>query len=219
MLIDYKRCTEIINCLYGRKPEKIYHIGAHIGEEAQAYYDNGVTEVCWFEANPQIIHQLQAAINTVDMKQTIVPYALWNKNEKVKLNISSNLQSSSVFEFEKHQDYYPDIVYTDAVEVDAFRLDAFIDLKDGPLPFLDFDFINIDTQGAEYAILEGLGQYINTSSLLGIYVEVNREHLYKDIPLIDELDKYLDDNGFVRIQTVWTNAGWGDAFYVRKVES
>jgi FkbM family methyltransferase len=219
MLINFKRCSELMSCLYGRQVTKVYHIGAHIGEEARAYFDNGVTDVCWFEANPDIISKLQASISTFDMKQTIVPYALWNKNEKVKLNISSNLQSSSVFEFDKHQEYYPDIVYTGSVDMNAFRLDSLIDIQDSPLPFIDFDFINIDTQGAEFAILEGLGKYINIASLVGIYVEVNREHLYKDIPLIDELDRHLESNGFIRIQTVWTNAGWGDAFYIRKIET
>ncbi|WP_198266397.1 FkbM family methyltransferase [sulfur-oxidizing endosymbiont of Gigantopelta aegis] len=219
MLINFTRCSEVMSCLYGRKATKVYHIGAHIGEEATAYHENGVTDVCWFEANPQIIPQLQAAINTVDMKQTIVPYALWNKNEKIKLNISSNFQSSSVFEFDKHQDYYPNIVYTDAIEMDAFRLDSFISLADSPLPFADFDFINLDTQGAEFAILEGLGEYIKSPSLMGIYVEVNRETLYKDIPLIDELDRFLEGHGFIRLQTAWTNAGWGDALYVRKIEN
>jgi len=218
MLINYKRCSELMNCLYGRKATKVYHIGAHIGEEAKDYYDNGVTDVCWFEANSDIIPKLQASINTIDMKQTIVPYALWNKNEKIQLNISSNLQSSSIFEFDKHQEYYPDIVYTDSVEMNAFRLDSLIDIQDSPLPFSDFDFINIDTQGAEFAILEGLGKHINNVSLCGIYLEVNREHLYKNIPLINEIDEYLNSNGFVRIQTVWTNAGWGDALYIRKIE-
>jgi FkbM family methyltransferase len=218
MLIDFKRCNELINCLHKRKVTKVYHVGAHIGEEAKSYYDNGVTDVCWFEANTQIIPTLQSSINTFDMKQNIVPYALWNKNEKIKLNISSNLQSSSVFELDKHKEYYPQITYTDSLEVDAFRLDSFIDIWDSPLPFSDFDFINIDTQGAEFAILEGLGKYINMASLLGIYLEVNREHLYKNIPLIDEIDRYLETNGFVRIQTVWTNAGWGDALYIRRIE-
>jgi hypothetical protein len=47
-----------------------------------------------------------------------------------------------------------------------------------------------------------------------IYTEVNKEKLYKDCCLIEEIDTFLID--FERKITDWTPFGWGDALYVKK---
>ena len=48
-----------------------------------------------------------------------------------------------------------------------------------------------------------------------IYTEVNVKHLYKDCPLINEMDIYLNSKGFIRIREVILPYGWGDALYVK----
>jgi hypothetical protein len=90
-----------------------------------------------------------------------------------------------------------------------------IEIGNDFLKWHDFDFINIDTQGSELAILQGLGKYLSLDSLKGIYLEVNAEQLYKGIPVIGEIDTYLAQFNFLRCKTVWSNAGWGDALYVK----
>ncbi len=51
MLINDKICSEIIFSIYGFRPKNVYHIGAHVGEELDAYVNNGVRKIIWFEAN------------------------------------------------------------------------------------------------------------------------------------------------------------------------
>ena len=53
-------------------------------------------------------------------------------------------------------------------------------------------------------------------NIYGIYLEVNKELLYHGIPLINEIDQYLLEFGFRRIITNWSDAGWGDAFYLKE---
>lgn len=73
---------------------------------------------------------------------------------------------------------------------------------------------NFDIQGAELMALKGAGDLIKGAEVL--YLEVNREPIYAGCALIDELDAWCDERGFVRVATVWTRAEWGDAVYIRK---
>lgn len=48
-----------------------------------------------------------------------------------------------------------------------------------------------------------------------IMSEVNREYMYKNCPLVDELDEYLFQFKFQRKETNWAGETWGDALYIR----
>jgi hypothetical protein len=51
-----------------------------------------------------------------------------------------------------------------------------------------------------------------------VYLEVNREHLYEKCCLVDELDSFLYNFKFKRLETVWTDANWGDAIYIKSTK-
>jgi FkbM family methyltransferase len=206
VLIDYQTCLTLI----GKTVKKVLHIGAHIGEEAGAYSSGGVTDVIWFEANDTLIPDLRSHTAQFKMNCQVCNIALWDKDEVLIFNVTNNFQSSSFYDLADHSKYYPTIKVTERKELMACRLES-LDILD----FYDFDFINIDTQGAELAILKGMGALLLSPTIKGIYLEVNREPLYKGIPLVDEIDKYLANYGFLRILSKWTNKGWGDALYVR----
>ena len=215
MLIDFKDCSNIIKSLHGTATEYIYHVGAHEGQEAQAYSENGVKKVIWFEANTDLIDVLNSNIKNYPIDNQIIPYALWNENTELEFNITNHNQSSSFFELENHAEYYPGIIVEAKKKIKAFRLDSLIAIGNNFIKWHNFDFINIDTQGAELAILQGLGNHLSIDSLKGIYLEVNSEELYKGIPVVQEIDAYLAKFNFLRCKTVWSNAGWGDALYVK----
>ena len=218
MLIKFSKCNQIIKACHGTGVKKILHVGAHIGEEAAPYSAEAVEQVVWFEANKSLLPALTDNIKQYKMAQTIVPCALWDKNETLTFNVTNNFQSSSFFDLQTHARHYPEIVVTESKKIEAHRLDTLIESVPSYLPFTDFDFINIDTQGAELAVLKGMGNYLDETSIKGVYLEVNHEPLYKGIPLIPEIDDYLHDFGFLRIVTRWTKAGWGDAFYLRTID-
>jgi hypothetical protein len=46
--------------------------------------------------------------------------------------------------------------------------------------------------------------------------EVNNDEVYKNCVKVDELDKFLSDYGFERVETTWDGGTWGDAFYIKK---
>lgn len=82
------------------------------------------------------------------------------------------------------------------------------------IPYDFANFRNIDIQGAELLALKGMTKVINNYDY--IYLEVNKEHLYKDCALIDEIDSFLNTFNFTRVETFWTDYNWGDALYIKK---
>ena len=135
-------------------------------------------------------------------------------DNEVTFNISSNEgQSSSFLEFGTHKTAHPDVSYIDQIQLKTKRLDTLIDEIN--LNVHEFNFLNMDLQGAELLALRGLGDYLKYFKYA--YLEVNKEELYKGCPLVEDLDMYLIGFGFRRVETSWAgNFGWGDSFYIRK---
>jgi len=221
LLIDYKKCADIIFSIHQIRPKNVYHIGAHVGEELDAYVDNGVRKIIWFEANESLLKTLSKNIYRFrwhKLKQQIINKALWNENTELEFNISNNTQCSSFLDLDRHVIYYPEVRVVDKHKIKAYRLDSLIENHEENILFSDPQFINIDTQGSELKIIEGMGRYIGIRSLIAIYIEVNKENLYKNVPQVDELDSYLRPHNFHRMVTKWTSEGWGDALYIRSRE-
>ena len=218
MLIDYKICVDLIRASHGSTPKKILHVGAHTGEEAASYAQHGAEKVIWFEANESLAPALQSHLTQFAMQQQIVGAALWDSDTTLVFKITNNLQSSSFFDLEDHAKLYPNITVAEERSIRAHRLDTLLDATPSEIIFSEFEFINIDTQGAELAILKGMGNYLYQASVKAIYLEVNKRELYKGIPLVQEIDAFLLKHQFFRVKTIMTPEGWGDAIYLRSAE-
>jgi FkbM family methyltransferase len=215
MLIDFSTCSQLIAAVYGEPVRSICHVGAHLGEEAAAYAASGVQRVLWFEANQSLVPQLEANIAAFAMQQCVVAHPLFDQNTLLELKVMNASRASSLYDLARHAELYPQITLSEVRKVQAYRLDSLLSQSPPVLPWTAFDFMNVDTQGAELAVLRGLGHYLDQLSLRGLYLEVNSEQLYKGTPLIGELDAFLQQHQFMRVLTSWTQSGWGDAFYLR----
>lgn len=215
MLIPYKECSEIIRAIFGIEPRKVLHIGAHIGEEASDYVKNNVEYILWFEANNLLTTKLEENLAGQKAHHKICPIALWDTNTELDFHITNNIQSSSLLRLKEHSKFYPNIIVNETKRIKVYRLDTIFQIYRDLEMFSDFNFINIDTQGAELMILRGMGSYLTQGSVKAIYLEVNKEELYENIPLVDEIDNFLTDFKFYRLKTRWTESGWGDALYIR----
>lgn len=120
-------------------------------------------------------------------------------------------QSSSMLEFGTHETQHPEVKVIATIETETVRADTLcaqnnIDLK-------DYDFLNIDVQGAELQVLKGMGEDLRKVNYA--YIEVNQDELYKGCALLNEVEDYLFQYGLHRRELHMTNFGWGDAFYMR----
>lgn len=197
---------KILRQALGLRANGVLHVGAHRAEEHELYSNLGWGPVAWVEVQPPLVKWLEEKFSGSD--DLVLEGCAWSETGlRLDLNLASNSQSSSVYLSEMHSAYYPQIEFTDQLTVLTVRLDELL-----PETF-EFEFVNLDIQGAELEALRGLGQRLQSARV--VYCEVNREFLYRDIPLVSELDAYLRDFGFIRCFTVWTHAGWGDAVYVK----
>lgn len=206
MLIPFSKITK----KYNMKIHGILHIGAHSCEELGSYNEYGLknNQIIWVEANPKLVEQNLR----VDTSRIIKNFICCDTDQgKTKLNIANNSESSSILELGTHIKSYPSIKYYDFVEVNNHRIDTMYDQDKIPKNFANF--LNIDIQGAELLALKGMGDLINYFDYL--YLEVNRDYVYKNCALVHEIDEYLSKYKYIRVETCWTNAQWGDALYIR----
>jgi FkbM family methyltransferase len=191
---------------YNIKFNGILHVGAHECEEI-IFYEKYLNrnQILWIDA---ILKKVNFSKNKY--KDLLIEHAVVSdKKELVLFNVSNNYQSSSIFEFGTHKKYYPGIDYVESYYVETELLENIISKYDIPI-----NFINLDIQGAELKALKGMESFLYNIDY--IYSEVNKDYVYKDCALIEEIDNYLKKFNFIRVETVWNrNETWGDAFYIK----
>jgi hypothetical protein len=119
--------------------------------------------------------------------------------------------SSSILNLAEHLEQYPHINVVKTITLKSTRLDTFI--AENQITIDDYDFLNIDLQGAELMAIEGLGNYIKRFKF--IYTEVNLANLYDGCALLEDLDMHLGQKGFKRMETSISESLWGDALYMQ----
>jgi FkbM family methyltransferase len=204
MLISVKTLTKC----YGIKPTSVAHVGAHHAEEFLQYKQQGWGDVIWFEAIEENLPIINSVIE--NSNDSLVHAAIWNRSgESLEFHIASNSQATSVLEFNEHARLYPDIKMVETRRMVSTSLDDYF--KSKPIP----EFINIDIQGAELEALRGFSDSLH--HVKWIYTEVNKQELYAECALVEEIDTFLKQYGLIRRKTRWVlNHGWGDALYVRE---
>ena len=184
----------------------ILHVGAHECEELNDYERHiSRNKILWVEALPDKVEICKQKYPNVLIENAVVS----DKIENVRFNVSNNGQSSSILEFGLHSHYHSHVHYVSSFEVETQLLKDVICKYD-----IDYNFLNLDIQGAELKALKGMEEYLPKVDY--IYTEVNSDYVYKECALVTELDDYLSQFGLVRAETNMTQYKWGDAFYVRK---
>ena len=211
MLIPF---SEILS-KYNLKPKGILHVGAWDGIEMEDYAAQGIDNVIFIEAQASIFPTLRGRIAPYP-KCRALQYCVSDKMEEVKFQITSNGQSSSIMELGTHKDVHPEVTLERELIMQTATLAQILNWE--KLDIANYDFVNMDIQGAELKAIKGMGNMIE--KINAFYLEVNEKELYKGCALIGEIDEYLSRFGFYRAETKWASAdnvlGWGDALYLRK---
>jgi hypothetical protein len=185
------------------------HIGAHDCEELDFYNSLGLmnNDIVWIDAIPDKVKQ------AIDRGIPNVYNAVITDKDDVEvtLNVSNNIQSSSILEFGTHSQEHPSIIYVDKIIQNSITVDSFF--KRNNIDTSHFNLWNFDIQGAELMALQGARESIFYADAL--YLEVNEKELYKNGALINEIDDFLSQYNFKRILTNMTHHGWGDALYCK----
>ena len=190
----------------------VLHLGASTGQERKEYDNYCKGDVLWVEAIPSVYLELVKNIEPYE-KQRAFNACLSNvDNDEVVFNVSNNeSQSSSMLELGTHLLIHPEVHYIEQIVMKTKRVDT---LFDG-YSFKNINFLNVDLQGAEHLAIEGMGDLIKNIDYA--LLEVNMKETYKGCMLIDDLDYFMLQRGFERVETgSWVADTWTDALYVRK---
>ena len=193
------------------RPERILHVGAHAAEEHDQYQQCGWGRggSLWVEADAESA-ELARNVLSGDPHAEVIEALAWSESGiHLPFHVASNGESSSALTPASHKDMYPDIAFLEPQTVVSTALaDHPTVRKMGP-----YDFINLDIQGAELKACQGLGEHLEAAS--AIYSEVNTRELYEGCAQLADLDRFLLEHGFVRVDTEMTSKGWGDALWLR----
>ena len=190
-------------------PRGVIHIGAHKMEERKDYLASNINDIIWIEANPKLVEHNLPLISD---SESIFQYAISNQDDQIyDFHLTNNGESSSILDLHLCKIHHPHIHITETIKVNSKRMDTLI--RENSINIKNYDFINLDIQGAELLALKGFGDAL--SSVKYIYTEVNPNYIYKDCCLINEIDEFLSDFSFERKETYMTQYEWGDALYIR----
>ena len=202
---------------YKLKIEGVIHVGACRGEELFSYFKNNVQNVILIEANTELISKLNVKSffynKFLRMNISIENFAASDiDGVYIKLNIANNTESSSILDFGKHSELYPEIKYTKKINVKTGIINSIFDKK---YDIKKFNFMNLDIQGAELLALKGANKILQ--SIDAVYTEINLDEIYVNCAKVEEIDEYLKKFGFKRVLTKTPESKlWGDALYLKK---
>jgi len=194
---------------YTTKIRGIIHIGGHHGQEYDLYKNLNIP-ILFFEP---LTNNFNILLNKTKNDNNVLAYqcALGNENKVVTMNVdtANQGQSSSILKPKKHLEQYPHITFDHTEEVHMFRLD---DINIGEK---NYNFINVDVQGYELEVLKGSVNILKNIDY--IMSEVNNDEVYEDCAKVEELDHFLNQFNFKRVETNWVGGIWGDAFYIKNI--
>lgn len=118
-------------------------------------------------------------------------------------------KSSSLLEPDKHMEKVDFISFDEQIRVETTTLKSFCRNNN----IHEIDFIHMDVQGAELLVLKGAGDMIY--NIKAIWLEVSTVTLYKEQPLVKDVERFMNSHGFYLAKTC-VNEVAGDQFYLSK---
>ena len=193
------------------------HVGAFLGEELSQYRSLGLTNTILFEPQKKLFDIVSFKCI---VKEKAFNVALGSKEDVVGMFISDRKggvsngagASSSILAPKKHLTEHPEVTFPSKESIVVKRFDKFV--EENQLDISRHNFLNVDVQGYELEVLKGMGDELNKIQI--VMAEVNRDEVYEDCPMIEEIDSYLEGFGFKRLAVEWQSESWGDALYVKR---
>jgi FkbM family methyltransferase len=134
---------------------------------------------------------------------------------ELELNLSSidagDGASSSFLKPAIHLTEHPHITFTDVELCKITTLDKIF--TENNMDVSQYNYLDIDVQGYEMEVFKGSVKTLNHIDY--IISEINRDEVYENCSRVEELDVFLKEFGFERVETNWEGKTWGDALYIK----
>ncbi len=188
---------------YDLKPLGVIQVGSHHGEEIPVWNSMGIRQVHFepIQSNWEVLKARWPEVNCF-------PFALGNRDgtAEMKTETVNGGQSCSVLEPRLHKTLLPWIEFNGTEHVRMMKLDHVV-------PVGMYNFMYVDVQGYELEVFKGAGATLMCIDF--IFTEVNRAEVFEGCAKIEELDAFLGERGFRRVETEWHGGDFGDSLYVK----
>lgn len=196
-------------------PNSCLHLGANSSQEAETYKRLGIKKVVWVDAIPKMVEESERHLKEVGCEEgaTLICACVGEEEGKeVEFKISNNeSQSSSYLDLGHHSIIHPSVVYIDKFKTKIQRVDNLFPpdyFKEGKW------LLNADLQGSELQAFKGMGELLHDFDY--VYSEINFKECYLGGALVEEIDSYLLQFGFSRVETgTVVGETWTDALYCK----
>lgn len=207
---------ELLSLAYGNfsvPRQGLIHIGARYAEELGFYKKHNIKDILWIEADPTAEQQLKA-ITAVDPDSKVAIFAATDTNGIINLYRTTNEgKSSSILKLKNHIYMDPSVAEENTIPVIQRRLDDYLK-ENKKLQAIPYNFIVIDIQGAELIAFKGA---VNTLDKIdAIIAEINYDELYHNAVYVYDLDNFLREKGFIRVDTFSCTYAFGNSLYVKE---
>lgn len=205
MLIDIKKAVQKHNMAI----TGVIHVGAHYGQEYHDYAALGIKPILFIEPCDKAFQVLKETFG--DNPDVILFQSACGSEFSVgTMNVeqANKGMSNSLLKPAKHLEQYPSIQFTETEEVEVRPLDEIVEhLK------FSGNLLVMDVQGYELEVLKGARETLQQINY--VYCEINRDEIYEGCAKVWELDAFLGEYGFIRVETSWAGGTWGDAIYIK----
>jgi FkbM family methyltransferase len=193
---------------YSIKAHGCIHVGCHFAQEHPDYVAAGIKRFVYIEPCAAAFNVLKNKFSAHHHIQLFNVACGEVECEQVMYTGSQNEgQSNSLLRMDKHLLIHPGITLPNTEIVTVKRLDSL------GLAHKAYQLLVMDCQGFEGRVLKGATETLKQVNY--VYTEVNRDFVYENCTLVDELDILLHE--FDRVETgQWVGGLWSDALYVRK---
>ena len=207
---NFEKWVDIFNI----QPAGIIHVGAHLVPERSIYKNKKFEPVLWIESQEEMVRKAEILLRDCP-NQKIVNSTLWSTVGETKtfFNASNNGGSSSLLDLNLHKASYPEIVITDTVKVITNTLEELARTQINQMQ--EYKILILDTQGSELEILKGGKSILSNFDV--IICEVSIRKLYKNGPLIKDIENFLNDSNYIMTAfEINRTVGWGDALFLKQ---
>lgn len=170
----------------------VLHIGANTGQERNRYAALGLN-VLWVEPIPAVFEVLRANIAAFPKQRACCSLLAAEDGKEYTFHISNNGGvSSSILDFAKHREIWPDVQFTDEIHLKATTLARLIDVEQ--IDLRGYGALVLDTQGSELLVLKGAVPVLDRFRF--VKTEVADFESYTGCCQLAELTEFMRRQGF-----------------------
>lgn len=193
----------------------VVHVGAFIGEEIDSYLELDIENAAFFEPQKHLYEIVERKCRTTTKNYQAYNCGIGSEELTIPMHIScteGGIQngsgaSSSFLKPKVHLQEHPHITFNETIVAEVKILDSF---NFGQA----YNMLNIDVQGYELQVLKGAKKTLPNIDY--IICEVNRDEVYENCPMIDDITIFLSHYNFLLAYVAWQSKSWGDALYVKR---